>query len=346
MTRKIEPARPARRGLLRPLIAVAIVLAVANAIPWPPASLGQRVGPEIAVAGSWGYQLQRLDLDKVPDALDVLVVDYSKDGSDQAALTAAEVERLRTRSAGRRIVLAYLSIGEAERYRYYWRDYWRWWRPGWLGAENPEWKGNYLVRFWEPGWQRLVFDADRTLLDALLARVLPSGKPYLDRILEAGFDGVYLDRVDVHSEWQKEKPDAERAMVKLVAAISAYAKARRPGFLIVPQNAEELLRLKAYRSVIDAVAKEDLVFGIDGDGKRNSKADLKGSLDHLVKAKSEGIPVLVVEYLDDPEQRQEALAVTDKHGFVPLFAHRPLDQPPEPVPPRSQAAEPQPAAPQ
>lgn len=331
--KRIQPSRPVRRGLLRPLIAAAIVLAVANAISWPPGSLGTREGPAIAAAKSWGYQLQRLDLDRIPDAIDLLVVDYSQDGSDAAALTPDEVERLRTRSAGKRIVLAYLSIGEAERYRYYWRNYWRWWRPGWLGPENPEWKGNYPVRFWDAGWVRIMLDPDRTLLGALAERVMPSRKPYLDRILEAGFDGVYLDRVDVHAEWAKEKPDAEKVMVKFVAAISSYAKSRRPGFLVVPQNAEELLRLKAYRTAIDAVAKEDLVFGIDGDGKRNDKAEVKNSLGRLDKAKAEGVPVLVVEYLDDPEQQREAIAVTTKHGFVPLLAQRALDRPPALVPP-------------
>jgi cysteinyl-tRNA synthetase len=330
--KQIQASRPARRGLLRPLIGVAIVLVVANAIAWPPGALGKREGPGIISATRWGYQLQRLDLDKIPDAIDLLVIDYSKDGSDAAALAPAEVQRLATRASGKRIVLAYLSIGEAERYRYYWQGYWRWWKPGWLGPENPQWKGNYPVRFWDAGWQRILLDPDRTLFGALAQQVMPSWKPYLDRILEAGFDGVYLDRVDVHSEWEKEKPDAEKAMVKLVAAISSYAKARRPGFLVVPQNAEELLRLKAYRSVIDAVAKEDLVFGIDGDGKRNGKAELKSSLGHLDKARGEGVPVLVVEYLDDPEQQREALEVTAKHGFVPLFARRPLDRPPALVP--------------
>lgn len=49
--------------------------------------------------------------------------------------------------------------------------------PEWLLEENQDWPGNYLVRYWHPKWQRIALDA-------------------LTAILAAGFDGVYLDRVD------------------------------------------------------------------------------------------------------------------------------------------------------
>jgi len=49
--------------------------------------------------------------------------------------------------------------------------------PAWLCAEDPDWKGNYKVRYWQPEWQAIIL-------------------PRLDAILKAGFDGVYLDIVD------------------------------------------------------------------------------------------------------------------------------------------------------
>ena len=89
----------------------------------------------LRAATSWGYQLQEID----PEAIarvpyDMLVLDYSRDGSDAQALTADEVAKLKVKPDGtRRVVLAYLSIGEAETYRYYWKRYW-----GWLfGAFGP-----------------------------------------------------------------------------------------------------------------------------------------------------------------------------------------------------------------
>ena len=50
-------------------------------------------------------------------------------------------------------------------------------------------------------------------------------------------------------------------MIAFVQALAARARALKPGFLIVPQNAEELLTDQAYRAVIDGLGKEDLLFG-------------------------------------------------------------------------------------
>src|ERR1700730_9851055 len=82
----------------------------------------------LAAAKSWGYQLQNVDPQEIAAApYDMFVIDYSRDGSDAQALTADEVAKLKIKPDGeRRIVLAYLSIGEAETYRYYWKRHWGW----------------------------------------------------------------------------------------------------------------------------------------------------------------------------------------------------------------------------
>lgn len=112
---------------------------------------------------------------------DVLIIDAFVDG---VILTAAEVDALRTKaSGGTRLVIAYMSIGEAEDYRYYWEPSWRVGSPAFIEAENPDWAGNYKVRYWDPEWQAVIFG---------------STGAYLDRILAAGFDGVYLDIIDAY----------------------------------------------------------------------------------------------------------------------------------------------------
>jgi len=74
-----------------------------------------------------------------------------------------------------------MSIGEAEDYRYYWDSTWRTGNPIWLDKENSDWSGNYKVRYWEYGWQNIIFGNDDS---------------YLKKILDAAFDGVYLDIID------------------------------------------------------------------------------------------------------------------------------------------------------
>ena len=96
---------------------------------------------------SWAYQLSNIDPRAVaPSGFDLVVVDYSRDGDDSAAFSPAEVEVMQRKpDGGRRIVLAYLSIGEAEEYRYYWQPGWHQRPPAWLDDENPNWPGSFKV---------------------------------------------------------------------------------------------------------------------------------------------------------------------------------------------------------
>lgn len=117
---------------------------------------------------------------------DLLIVDAYHDGT--APLSAAQVQALKLKAGGGgRLVIAYMSIGEAEDYRYYWQSAWRDDRPDWLGAENPDWPGNYKVEYWAPGWKALI----------------AGDGGYLDRILAAGFDGIYLDLIDAFEHFEE-----------------------------------------------------------------------------------------------------------------------------------------------
>ena len=111
---------------------------------------------------------------------DVLLIDPVFDGTEP--LTAGEVDSLITKKGGgSRLVIAYMSIGEAEDYRYYWRSEWATDPPEWLEEENPNWPGNYKVRYWDESWQAIILGSDGS---------------YLKKILDAEFDGVYLDIID------------------------------------------------------------------------------------------------------------------------------------------------------
>ncbi|PIE98753.1 MAG: hypothetical protein CR988_01930 [Treponema sp.] len=107
---------------------------------------------------------------------------------DDILFTSDEVNRLRKKkNGGERLVIAYMSIGEAEDYRYYWKDEWNKEKPGWLDAENRNWAGNYKVKYWDKDWQKIIFGNDNS---------------YLKKILDAGFDGVYLDIIDAFDYYE------------------------------------------------------------------------------------------------------------------------------------------------
>ncbi len=106
---------------------------------------------------------------------------------DEVPFSSDEIAQLRRKAnGGRRLVIAYMSIGEAEDYRYYWQSSWGKYPPKWLEAENPDWEGNYKVRYWEGEWQHIILYS------------------YLERIQKANFDGVYLDIIDAF-EYFEEK---------------------------------------------------------------------------------------------------------------------------------------------
>lgn len=117
---------------------------------------------------------------------DLIIMDlFFEDGAE---FTLSEVNQLKTKSnGGSRLVLCYMSIGEAEDYRYYWQASWNTNKPDWMDGENPDWPGNYKVKYWEEGWQDIIFGNDDS---------------YAKKILNAGFDGVYLDIIDAFEYYE------------------------------------------------------------------------------------------------------------------------------------------------
>lgn len=315
-------------------------------------------------ARSWSYQLQGYDMRQLSaSTADILVLDDTVGADSQGRRTTAPVRQLQVKpDGGRRIVLAYLSIGEAEEYRHYWKPEWietaepdpaepdpagasapasaappnaspqptardatsavppvkpvrkdRWpsaKAPAWLGDENEAWSGNFAVRFEDPDWQAIFLEGPQS---------------YLARIVASGFDGVYLDRVDAFYDHNGDLADPAAAMVSFVARIARTARELRPGFLIVPQNGEELLLRKGYVDLIDAIAKEDLLYGSPTEATPNSNAQIVNSVGWLGIARRKGRPVLVVEYLDDPRKVTQARLELTRLGYIPTFAPRMLD---------------------
>lgn len=118
---------------------------------------------------------------------DIIIIDLFFDGF---ALNSSDVRSLKQKaSGGKRLVIAYMSIGEAEDYRYYWRAKWNANSPFWLGDENPNWQGNYKVRYWEREWQEIITG---------------NNDSYVQKIIDAGFDGVYLDIIDAYEHFEAE----------------------------------------------------------------------------------------------------------------------------------------------
>lgn len=98
--------------------------------------------------------------------------------------TENEINLLKNKAnGGKRLVICYMSIGEAEDYRFYWNKKWNnsKSKPLWLEDENSDWEGNYKVQYWNKEWKDIILYSDYS---------------YINKILSTGFDGVYLDIID------------------------------------------------------------------------------------------------------------------------------------------------------
>ena len=111
---------------------------------------------------------------------------------------------------------------------------------------DKDWKGDFIVKYWMKDWQKIVYGSPESLID---------------RILDAGFDGLSIDRVDAYYYFGDTQERRDQ-MIDFVKAMSTYMHAKKPDVVILAQNAEELLDRKDYVAAIDGIAKEDLIFGI------------------------------------------------------------------------------------
>ncbi len=292
-----------------------LALVAATALPATAQGSTQRANP-FKGAKTWAYQLNNLgpkQQKRIADSnYDLVVIDYARSEKDdrvEEPLTKEEVARMQVKPDGsKRLIIAYLSIGEAEDNRYYWKAEWNRKKPSWMKAESREWKGNYLVEYWRPEWQYFIKG---------------SSQSYIDRILKAGFDGFYLDRADAYYRFGDTQQARDR-MSDFLVKVAAYIRSKKPDAAIMMQNAEELLDRPQVVDAIDAIAKEDLIWGITHREELNKKDDIDYSTDLLKKAQASGKEIFVVEYLKKAPNITDAKKRMADLGFVLYYGPRGL----------------------
>jgi cysteinyl-tRNA synthetase len=308
-----------------------------------------RTSTGTVTVNTFGYNLQGLNgnpLDTtslISATHDLLVIDATHDGHDATRFTNDELTRIKDGMGGRSVVVSYMSIGEADDYRDFWDKDWTTngqangrltnAAPDWLGPTNPDWPESRKVRYWDDGWQNVIFN--------------DKGTGALDGIVKSGFDAAYLDIVDAYYFWGAEVKTKDRApgdpkneheaaqrMVDFVVDMTAHARETNPDFFVIPQNGAWILddlgsdkaRKAAYLDAIGGIGVEDLYYRGNKDennGLHPDKATIKVlQRDFLDK----GIPVYVIDYLNDDTKIAAFNKMALKDGFIPYAAeHRDLD---------------------
>jgi cysteinyl-tRNA synthetase len=249
---------------------------------------------------------------------DWVVLDAAFD--EETSWLPADLEVIRKSRSGRKII-AYVSIGEAEDYRVYWKAEWRKngkltaLAPPWMLPENPRWKGNFPVKYWNADWQQIILTS-------------------IAGAMSSGFDGVYLDIVDGFENFEQDgsefidnrlnpetKQSYRRDMVDWVKTIVAAARAKNPAAIVVPQNGSQLLAHPDFIQAINAIGIEDLFT----EGNKVQPAEhTREVLDHLKKMADSGKPVLDIEYPKAPARQAFAREQAQKNGVTWLITDRQL----------------------
>lgn len=95
-----------------------------------------------------------------------------------------EIEQLKVKkNGGKRLVIGYMNIGAAEKFRYYWKRPWQLNNPKWLKKKYEGYEEEIWVEYWCREWQDIIYGNETS---------------YAKKVVDAGFDGVYLDNVEAY----------------------------------------------------------------------------------------------------------------------------------------------------
>jgi cysteinyl-tRNA synthetase len=304
----------------------------------------------------WAYQLQEISEPGSVPALeashyDMLVLeptrtDWSSD--DRLFDTKAMVTRLKNSAASddlhRKLVIAYIDIGEAEDWRWYWTWSTDWdcvppipedWPDYILSCDPDGWSGNYPLAYWDARWKDIIIYGENQ--DSS-----PHGdyNSVIDEVIKSGFDGIYLDWVEAFEDdsvivaAQQSGVDPAKEMIGFIREMRDYASLRDPNFIIIQQNAAALIDgHPELTNVIDAIAQEAIWYDGDADvdwddpkgyDYANDQELVDYYIDYLWEYQVAGLPVFDCEYA--LEEAADAYTNAKNAGFIPYVTRRSLSR--------------------
>lgn len=346
-------------GELNTTSADAINLSAETASLSEPTSTGNEQNTtRLSEVNNWLYyidvNLEDHSIDEIVESsYDMVVIDFITSEENNTDYPLADVIESLHNAEHPKLVIAYIDIGEAEDYRTYWQPDWGIGDPGWIIALDPDgWEGNYPVAYWWDEYRNIWIGENG----------------YLENILDAGFDGVYLDWVEAYSDEnvvafaQDEGVNPVQEMIWWVGDIAEFTRAQDPDFIVIAQNAAELVEFEDYVEIIDAISQEQTWFdgGADNDPPgdcplprldtdidteayyQNLSSDCQNQFDdfpdstlhvsseeylyYLQKGLSKDLTIFTVDYALEQENIDWVYENSRDLGFIPFVSNRNLDQ--------------------
>ena len=214
------------------------------------------------------------------------VVDAEKTGWTSEQLAAFEKPNATIH------VLGFVSVGKAMPERSYWKPEWQSAPPAWLGDDDGT--GQRQVKYWEQDWQQIIVTQVRQLI-------------------EANYSGAFLDDADVHTYWEEQNfLHTEKLMVELLADVSAYAKGRSAGFLIVVRNGTQLAHDGRFVSAVDGVSAEEVWYS---DNLLKSPRAITAAEEPLDALQGKGKLIFAIDYSEKKRAACDVYRRAAKKGY-------------------------------
>lgn len=213
------------------------------------------------------------------------------------------------------LIIGYISIGEAEGYRKYWKSIEK--DKNLVIKENENWKENYYVDVTSEKWHKIILD-----------EVIPD-------IVKQGFDGLFLDTIDtvdvIEEKYSIKYPNARKGMIDLIKKI----RKKYPYLIIISNNG--LTVMDDIQNSLDGVLVESLFGTYESDANNASKIKYVEIPDNIAQEKVQKLQaiknnykdkfIFVIDYAEQKNKgyREYLAKKIKKHDFSPYIAERELD---------------------
>ncbi|MFO0390136.1 MAG: endo alpha-1,4 polygalactosaminidase [Alphaproteobacteria bacterium] len=208
-------------------------------------------------------------------------------------------------------VLGYLSLGEAENYRPYYKKL----KAKKLLLEaNPEWKGHYIIDIRNPQWGKIV------------------AEELIPEILAKGFDGIMFDTIDSPLHLAIQKKDKYQGMNEAAVKLLCDIRGAHPNVTLMLNRGFDVLTQAA--PCIDMLLAESTRTDLQLSGKKKpkllSEEDYRWYVSKMKEAQAIA-PALKIYSLDywpikDMEGVAKIYAEQRANGFIPYVSTIDLQQ--------------------
>ena len=288
---------------------------------------------------TWMYQIQNIDDSSIDilasSSYDMLVLEAGfnfKDKEDTFNTPKMMSALSKKPNGDKRLLIAYIDIGQAEDYRDYWGDDWI--APTQISSGYPDflitidpdgWSGNYPLAYWDSRWKDIWLGKDGII----------------EKLVNYGFDGVYLDWIEAYDDEnilkyaKSQNISTKDEMIDFIKEIKERGEELNPNFVVIAQNAPYLLdhNPTKYASVIDAIGEEDTWFYGEADVSWNDpkagdliSEERQDKIAQYKKYLKLNIPVFTIDYCISKDNANRVYREANQNGFIPLVTRVSLSQ--------------------